>query len=110
MTEEQIKKLARLVYPDYKGRKIKYKVQTDPIDCNYDANWSGGTRTYYKFIRLDSGSVMQVPDFAPWKRPDNMKVILPEGCVCVTHSHFCGHDMGLTVIFPKTFQIESKVS
>jgi hypothetical protein len=97
--------IARHVYPDYTGRRI-FVDYSDTIDTGYNANWSGGTRTFYKFIRLDNGAILNVPDFAPWKRPDNEVVKLPPGAACVTHAFFCGHEVGVTVYFPKENQIK----
>lgn len=99
-----IYKIAKFVYPDYTGRKIYLKYENS-IDTGWNANWDGGTRTFYKFIRLDNGKVLPVPDFAPWKRPDNEIVQIPNGAACITHSFFQGHDCGLTVILPAQGQI-----
>lgn len=100
----QIVKMAKYCYPEYKGRKFYLKYE-DNVDVGENANWSGGTRTYYKFVRLD-GKLMNVPDFAPWKRPENEVVELVSGVACVTHSFFQGHDCGLTVIFSKSKEIK----
>jgi hypothetical protein len=106
MTDKQIKLIARSAYPDYKGRKIRYAVQSRPIDCNYNANWCEGSRTQYKFYNLITGKVMSVPDFAPWKRPEEMIIEdLPENCLCITHGISQGFECGLFVYLPKTLQI-----
>jgi hypothetical protein len=96
----KIYRLAKQVYPDYTGRKF-YLSYEDSIDTGYNANWSGGSRTYYKFVRLDNKKILTPPDFAPWKRPENEVVNIPQGAACVTHSFFQGHDCGLSVILPK---------
>lgn len=96
----EIYKLAKHVYPDYKGRKV-YLSYEDSIDTGFNANWSGGSRTYYKFVRLDNGSTLTPPEFAPWKRPENEVVNIPQGAACVTHSFCQGHDCGVSVILPK---------
>lgn len=103
-THPEIVKIARFVYPDYKGRKI-YLDYKESVDTGWNANWEGGTKTYYKFVRLDNGKIFNVPDFAPWKRPENEEVQIPNGAACITHAFFQGHDCGITVIFPKQGQI-----
>lgn len=102
-----IYKIAKYAYADYKGRKIHLEYNTS-VDTGYNANWEGGSRTYYKFIRLDNGKILSVPDFAPWKRPKNEIVDIPNGAACVIHEFFQGHDCGLTVILPKQNQIEGQ--
>jgi hypothetical protein len=96
--------IAKHVYPDYKGRKINLEY-VDKINTGFYANWSGGSRTYYNFVRLDNGKVLGVPDYAPWKRPESEIVEIPNGAACVTHTIFCGHDCGLTVYLPESNQI-----
>jgi hypothetical protein len=91
--------IAKHAYNDYKGRKIYLQYKPE-VDTGYNANWSGGSKTYYKFVRLDNGSILSAPDIAPWKRPENETVQIPNGAACVTHSFFLGHDCGLTVILP----------
>jgi len=93
------KTIVQQLYPDYKGRKIFAQIQDESIDCNYNANWGGGSRTYYKFVRTDNNNVLVPPDFAPWNRPNEMLVTLPKGCICVTHTIFQGHECGCTVYF-----------
>ena len=99
-----IYKIAKFAYPDYKGRKFYLKYKSE-VDTGYNANWEGGSRTYYKFIRLDNGAILNPPDYAPWKRPDNEIVQIPNGAACVTHSFFQGHDCGISVILPNQNQI-----
>lgn len=103
-----IKNLIKRVHPDYNGRKIYAQIQKEPIDCNWNANWDGGTKTYYTFIKSNL-DVMKTPDFAPWNRPENMSVVLPKGVVCVTHAFFQGHDCGCTVYFSKDEFLEQKL-
>jgi hypothetical protein len=103
-THPLIYKIAKHAYPDYKGRKM-YLQYENTVDTGWNANWSGGTKTYYKFVRLDNGKIFSVPDLAPWKRPENEVVEIPQGAACITHTFFCGTDCGVTVIFPKEKQI-----
>ena len=68
--------------------------------------FSGGSKSYYKFVRFDNGAIFNIPDFSPWKRPENEIVQIPNGAACVTHSFYCGHDCGVSVILPKQNQLE----
>lgn len=100
----QLVKLAKYAYPDYTGRKFFLEFKKS-VNVGDDANWSGGTRCYYRFVRLRDGAQLGVPDFAPWARPENETADLPAGCACVTHYFFCGNDCGLTVILPELEKI-----
>jgi hypothetical protein len=107
----EIVRIAKYAYPEYKGRKffLEYKKE---VDTSYNANWCEGTRTYYTFVRLDNGATMNPPDVAPWNRDKilNAKTPIPNGAVCVTNSFFCGHDCGITVIFPEQNKTEKPCS
>ena len=101
LTSEQVKKIAKHAYPDYKGRKF-HQEERSTVDTNDDANWDGGTRRYYTFVRLDNGAVMEDPNgqLAPWRRDvtgDTAIAKLVPGVACVVHAFFCGHDCGCTV-------------
>jgi len=101
LNREQAKKIALKAFPDYKGRKFHF-AEKEQIDTSYNANWCEGTRTYYKFVRLSDGAVMDNPNepLAPWARDyhsNTEKAILPDGLACVTHTIFCGHDTGCCV-------------
>jgi hypothetical protein len=88
--------LAELAYPDYRGRK--HEVRLSERIAFRDTNWSGGTRSSYRVIRLVDFHVMSVPE-AHWMQPDgpaHTDQPMPVGYVVVEHSTFCGHDMGLT--------------
>jgi hypothetical protein len=97
-----IKAIAKQAFPEYKGRKYSVKY-CKSINTSFESNWSGGSRTVYRFVRLDNGSVMNNPnqDLAPWRRDyssdGNENAVLLPGLACVTHTFFCGKDLGLTV-------------
>lgn len=94
------KKIARRAFPEYKGRKIRLTGLTKTVDTSYNSNWAGGTRTVYRFVRLDNGSVMANPNqqLAPWRHnAEAEQAQLQDGLVCVTHEIFQDHDLGLTV-------------
>jgi hypothetical protein len=95
----EVKRIAKLAFPEYKGRKFAFDVQNYPLDMR--SYWDGGSRDYYKFVSLADGRVsMEVPvqsAFDP-KISGLDSVTIPEGFVAVRHSIFCGKDSGLTVI------------
>ena len=107
---DYIKKIAKTAYPDYKGRKIRYRTDKQTIDTSYNANWSEGSRTEYKFVRTDNGAVLDNPNknLAPWQHTYDQKEIatLIPGLACVTHSIFMGKDTGLTVYIYNGPEIE----
>jgi len=106
-THRKLVLLAKKVYPEYTGRKFNVKYETT-VDTSYNANWCGGSKTYYKFVRLDTNQVMSLPDIAPWNRnPEKETATIPAMCACVTHNFFCGTDCGLTIILPKENQINT---
>jgi len=83
----------------YSGKKFKAVIVTDmtiPADAGL---WSGGTRSTYSAIVLDTGRAATVSDnmSAPWDgtRKDQ-HIALKPGFAIVEHSIFCGKDMGLT--------------
>jgi hypothetical protein len=104
----QLIKIAKYAYPDYTGRKyyIDYK---DTIDTSYNngACGGGGTQYYYKFVRMD-GKIMTVPEIGLGDNFRNHESIIPSGCACVVHHHFCGHDTGITIYIPKSTQITNQ--
>lgn len=97
--DNTVKKIALRAFPDYKGRTFQLYVSDVPLNCA--SCWEGGSRTYYKFVRLVDGAVSQeVPAQSMFDKPliGAEAVTLPEGIVCVEHSIFCGKDMGLRII------------
>ncbi len=89
-------RLCRAAFPDYKGRTFEIRVVEGPINCR--SSWSGGSRTYFTFVKLD-GSLVSKP--APAQSAFDApvagldKVDLPTGVACVSHTYFCGRDLGL---------------
>jgi hypothetical protein len=108
-SHQKIVALMQQAYPDYKGRRF-FIVPKNEIDANDEANWSGGTKNYYKFLAYKDGkfSAFTPPDFAPWKRPDSMQVHLTDSLICIIHAFFCGHDMGLTLYYNENCAIWQK--
>jgi hypothetical protein len=94
-----VKEIAKIAFPEYTGQKFKVSVVTGPIDVSYNAYWSGGSRTWYNFVRLDTLKALGVtPAQSGFDAPikGNLVMLVPS-LVCVTHTHFCGNDMGITI-------------
>ena len=100
-TDQIVQKIAKVAFPDYNGKKFKVKVATGPVNVRHNAYWSGGSRTYYNFVRMDN---MKAYGELPAQHPIFDKPIenatsidLVPGLMCVEHHHFCGKDMGITI-------------
>jgi hypothetical protein len=101
-------RLMKSAYPEYTGRKFRMEVCDHEFETH--SYWDGGTRTTYTFVRAD-GKMMEVDSMsAPWEQyKENRKAKLVPGLACVEHTIFCGHDVGLTIMFhpddmPKTIE------
>lgn len=83
----------------YTGKKFKVVV-TESVMVPSDAGiWDGGSRTTYNAIRTSDGAKVPMVNHnsAPWdaSRRDQTVPLQP-GYAVVSHSMFCGKDMGLT--------------
>lgn len=112
-TEERndpiVKAILQNTFPNYKGRKISVVIADTFIP---DQSWSGGTRTLWKIFRLDgkvydpgrdysSGPFNPIEAFKPHQ--------IPDGCVVVQHTIFCGKDIGITILTKKVDLLPKKV-
>jgi len=96
ITTKQSRPFAKLAYPDYIGRKFNLESRGGEVGL-YDLNWSGGTKSDYIVIKLDTLEIKPVNALAPWlEYKEGMKIIVPSGFMIVSHNHFCGSDMRLT--------------
>jgi len=97
-SDELMKSVARIAYPDYNGRKYRVVTQTYPLDVR--SYWEGGSRNYFVFVDMrqyPTVKVLPVPQQSMFDRQiENAdRAMLPDGFVCVEHVIFCGHDLGL---------------
>jgi hypothetical protein len=96
LNSKQVKNILAVTYPDYKGRKFSIEFK-DNITF-YDTNWSGGSRTYYTFLKSDYTAAI-LPSPAPWVNPyEGLTVKIPDDILIVEHVYFCGSDMGIRII------------
>ena len=92
--KDAVRPIVEATFPRYRGRTFKVGF-TDTVSF-HDTNWGGGSRNTYRAVRMDKGTVNDLPSFAPWSNPvEGQTVDLPENVVVVEHSIFCGKDMGL---------------
>ena len=96
---EEARRLFRLAFPSYNGRKFKLLGVDGPISVR--SYWSGGSRDYYVFVRAD-GETLSAPTSSWFDNVTGVdSVTIPDGCAVVQHSIFCGKDTGLTLIVPQ---------
>jgi hypothetical protein len=83
-------------YPEYKGRKLYFRIEDGEIDCT--SYWLEGSGEYYKFVRFD-GKMFSLPESHPFiqEHNENRKIKLCPGLDCITHSFVKGYDCGLTI-------------
>ena len=97
--DSTVEKIGRAAYPEYTGRKFRVQVVDHPI--NVKSYWDGGSRSFYRFIKLaDVSSVFEVPAQSMFDRQIEgaEAVSLVPGLACVRHSYFCGKDMGIEIM------------
>ena len=95
-----LKKICKLAYPSYKGRKFEVQYNTKKITMH--SYWDGGSKTDYVIVNVAKMQVVVVPDNHPvfGNYPDMTNVPIPDDFVVVAHTIFCGRDMGLTIYTP----------
>jgi hypothetical protein len=95
--EPLVQAIVRRAYPSYRGNKFKLRI-TDTV--NASSSWQGGSRDYYKFVKLDGMIVTdQMPAQSQFDKtvPGLNEVRLMDGVICVEHSIFQGKDTGITI-------------
>jgi len=85
---------------NYTGKHFR-AIVTDSVFIPADAGlWSGGSRTTYRAVNLESGASRAASNdmASPWdsSRKDS-RVELRDGLAIVSHVYFCGKDLGLTI-------------
>lgn len=96
-----VKRLAKLAYPDYQGRKFRIETRDSYTMSNY---WDGGTRNYARAVQLDTGKTLSptmLTEF-PYDESAHVAVHIPPGWAILEHSIFCGKDCGITLYVPTT--------
>ena len=91
-----IKNIVETCFPEYKGRKIRL---SDDFPEKFESYWNEGSLNFYAFYDLASKRKMDVQSNHPFfeeNAPRNF-VNCPPNVVCVEHTIFCGHDLGITI-------------
>ena len=95
--EPGLRSIVNAVYPEYKGKKIKF-IPTTKVHIS-DTYWGGGTRSTWRAVNLSTKVSKPFPNIPPpqFGGPSSvLEMTLFPGMAVVEHSIFCGEDMGLT--------------
>ena len=95
--EPNIQRLARAVFPSYRGRKFSFEV-ADSVALT-GTYWDGGSRSSYGGVNLSTFQAASLPQFDPpqFGGPiQTPKVEVRPGMAIVEHSIFRGRDAGIT--------------
>lgn len=87
MDNSSLKKIVKLAFPDYKGRKIALATGTLPTQL--DSYWDSGCRDYWAFVRLYDHKVLPVHSNHPGfeaRQPRTLRS-LPVGFALVCRSY-----------------------
>lgn len=97
VTHPLVRSVTKAAYPEYRGRRIRLVVANHPL--NVKSYWDGGSRDYFRFVRLADMDVLPVPVQSAFDKqiPGAEAVTLQPGIVCVEHSIMCGKDRGLRI-------------
>ena len=102
-----VKKLAKVAYPDYNGRKFSAEVKARYYPNDF---WSDGSRDYMVAIDLKTGRIVRPSDDA--KNPYNVLAHkdfnIPAGVGILERSFFCGKDIGVRLYVSSPLAIEAK--
>jgi hypothetical protein len=101
-----VKKLAKVVYPEYNGRKFSAEIQSRYYPSDY---WDGGSRNYMVAVDLKTGKIMEPSADAknPYNNLAHKEFNIPPGVGILEHSYFCGKDMGIRLYVSSPLQIET---
>jgi len=95
--EKNIQRLARAVFPSYRGRKFQFRAtETVTLTGTY---WDGGSRSEYGGVNLSNFRAANLPQFDPpeFGGPASApKIDIRPGMAVVEHSISAGRDTGIT--------------
>jgi hypothetical protein len=84
----------------YAGKKYRAVIADSVFIPSHAGLWDSGSRTTFEAIHLETGERRPASDnmSAPWDSSrQDARVELKDGFAIVSHSVFCGKDMGLTI-------------
>ena len=95
---KQAQEIGRKVFPAYAGRK--YSLQVREPGMSLTSYWDGGSRSYYRVVRLSDMQAVEVPQngsgFDGHGYGFTNEQLPQPGLMVVEHAIFCGKDFGLT--------------
>jgi len=93
----EIVNIAKSAFPDYKGKKYRLKME---LTVDVRSYWSGGSRSFFNFIRLDTLEAFgAMPPQSAYDKPIKGAEAVPllPGLVCVEHLIIAGKDYGIII-------------
>jgi len=116
-----IRAIIDATYPDYKGPHAKVEVRATAEYHDYDLNWSGGSITYLKALRvaapdetlkvLTNIGAFQVIDLRTvWGSGQGYNGAIPADVMLVEHVISCGKDLGIRCIVSPGSQFMPRLS
>lgn len=116
-----IRAIIDATYPDYRGPHAKVEVRATAEYHDYQLNWSGGSITYLKALRvaapdeplkvLTNIGAFQVIDLRTvWGSGQGYKGAIPDDVMLVEHVISCGKDLGVRCIVSPGSQFMPRLS
>ena len=97
--------LFRAAFPGYSGRKFAVQPLTDNHFHFSGAYWSGGSKSTYRVIHLETRQTVTLPELntpSNFGGPVDPQADLPPNTAVVEHNIFCGKDHGLVLHVPQS--------
>ena len=97
-----VKELAKIIYPDYKGRLFWFCEQKQYHMRNY---WDEGSRYYCVAVDLNTGKILPPSheSSVPYNSSAHASFDIPKGVGILQHAIVCGSDRGITLyVAPNT--------
>lgn len=103
LSNEIVKKVCNLAFPEYKGRKIRIAYNVKKLSLR--SFWDGGSKSAFVIIRLQDMKRLPAPTSHPvFDRVQGVDdFIIPEGYIVIEHIIFQGKDLGLRIHVPGEF-------
>ncbi len=109
-----IRAIIDATFPDYRGPHARVEVRATAEYHDYQLNWSGGSITYLKALRVaapDSTAGFNVVDLRTvWGSGQGYKGAIPDDVMLVEHVISCGKDLGVRCIVSPGSQFMPRLS
>lgn len=111
-----IRAIIDATFPDYKGPHARVEVRATAEYHDYDLNWSSGSITYLKALRVHLGALpsdlpYEVIDLRTvWGSGQGYKGAIPADVMLVEHVMSCGKDLGVRCIVSPDSQFMPRLS